>query len=392
LSYELALQRSARRIEARAVELAEERRAAPALCDLLLATPPDHRAELLRDDARLHAWGVLERLVEESGEAAIRSPARAQDLARLALSVSDLLDRHRHPEELIEDLRARAWAALGNARRVTSDLRGAANAFATAAVHLALGTGDRLERAVLLDLEASLLRDRRRFREAQALLGRAITLFLREGERHLAGRSLVNLSTVYEHAAAPEEAIAPLHRALELIDAAADPRLLLCAVHNLITNLVGCGRPREARTLYLRSRPTYRAATDAWTRNRRLWVLGRIACGLGRPRPAESLFRAARDGFLAAEIPYDTALVSLDLALLFAGQGRSRELRRLAEEMMPIFASRQIHREALAALAFLKTAMESEQASLELVSRVAAYLRRAEHDPALPFEELRDTC
>jgi hypothetical protein len=159
--------------------------------------------------------------------------------------------------------------------------------------------------------------------------------------------------------------------------------------------MVGCGRYREARTLYLRARPLYRAATDAWTRNRRLWVLGRIACGLGRPRPAERLFRAAREGFLAEGVPYDTALVSLDLALLFAGQGRSRELRRLAEEMMPVFASRQIHREALAALAFLKAAVESERASLELVSRVAAYLRRAEHDPALPFvelAELRDRC
>jgi hypothetical protein len=164
-------------------------------------------------------------------------------------------------------------------------------------------------------------------------------------------------------------------------------------VHNLVTNVVGCGRYREARTLYLRARPLYRAAAgDAWTRNRRLWVLGRIACGLGRPRPAERLFRAAREGFLAEGIPYDTALVSLDLALLFAGEGRSGELSRLAVEMMPIFASRQIHREALAALSFLKAAVESERASLELVSRIAAYLRRAEHDPGLPFEELKGRC
>lgn len=390
--YGSALERSARWIEARAAELAEERRAAPALCAVLLAMPGERREKHLRKDARMRTWGVLERLVEESGSTAIQSPAQAAELARLALRLSDLLDRSRHPEELIEDLRARAWAALGNARRIASDLQGATAAFAAATAHLSRGTGDPLERALLFDLEASLLRDQRRFGDAQALLGRAVGIFLRQGERHRAGRALVNLSTIHEHAAAPEEAIAPLHRALELIDAEADPRLHLCAVHNLITNLVGCGRCHEARALYGRSRPLYRAAADAWTRNRQLWVLGRIHRALGRPRPAERLFRAAREGFLAEGIPYDTALVSLDLALLFAEQGRTRELRRLAEEMMPIFASRQIHREALAALTFLKAAVESERASLELVSRVAAYLRRAEHDPALPFEELRDRC
>jgi hypothetical protein len=34
----------------------------------------------------------------------------------------------------------------------------------------------------------------------------------------------------------------------------------------------------------------------------------------------------------------------------------------------------------------LKRAVEAEQASVELVRRVAAYLQRAEHDPALPFD------
>jgi tetratricopeptide (TPR) repeat protein len=387
LDYGAALERSAQRVEERAVELAGERLEAPKLCAALLAAPQERRLDLVRDDARLWTWGVLERLIEESSEAAFRSPARAEELAQLALSLSDFLDRRRCPSALIEDLRAKAMAILGNARRLAADLHGSAEAFTAAAAHLSRGTGDPLDCAFLFDLEASLRRDQRRFDQAQELLGHAVDIYLREGERHRAGRSLVNLSTVYDQAASPEEAIPPLRRALELIDAEADPRLHLCAVHNLITNLVGCGRCDEARALYRRARPLYRAAVgDVWTRNHQLWVLGRIACGIGRLRRAETLLYAAREGFLAEGVPYDTALVALDLALIFAGQGRTGELRRLAEEMMPIFTSRQIHREALAALAFLKRAVEGEQATLELVSRVAAYLRRAEHDPALRFE------
>jgi hypothetical protein len=48
---------------------------------------------------------------------------------------------------------------------------------------------------------------------------------------------------------------------------------------------------------------------------------------------------AARDGFLTEDIPYETALVSLDLAQLYAEQGRTAELKRLSAELVPIFAS-----------------------------------------------------
>ena len=102
---------------------------------------------------------------------------------------------------------------------------------------------------------------------------------------------------------------------------------------------------------------------------------------------AESLFLAARDGFVAEGVPYDTALVSLEFAILYAEQGRMADLKRLAAEMVPIFSSLHIHREALAALAYLKQAVETERVSLALVNGVAAYLRRAQYDPALRFEE-----
>lgn len=84
---------------------------------------------------------------------------------------------------------------------------------------------------------------------------------------------------------------------------------------------------------------------------------------------------------------YDTALISLELATLYAEQGRTADLKVLAEEMLPIFTSLQIHREALAALAYLRQAMEAERATVELITKVAAYLDRARHDPELRFQE-----
>ncbi|HEY0512500.1 MAG TPA: hypothetical protein VGH73_11380, partial [Thermoanaerobaculia bacterium] len=65
---------------------------------------------------------------------------------------------------------------------------------------------------------------------------------------------------------------------------------------------------------------------------------------------------------------------------------RMAELKRVAEEMVPIFSSRQIHREALAALAYWRQAVEAEQACANLVAGIASFLKRARHDPELRFQ------
>lgn len=384
--YGEALDRSLSEVDAHGRLLAQERAQAPALFVELSQHSMEQKDLLLRNDPRFRTWGLYDLLVERSYATAIQDSALAEELGLLALRLSDRLDPEVYDSGLIEDYRGRAWAYVGNARRVRSDLRGAEEAFGQAEAHLRQGTQDTTEKAILMDLKASLRRAQRQFDEAVHLLRRAVSIFLQLGHRHRAGGALVKLSTVHYFAGRIEEAIPLLYQALELIDPEEEPRLLLAARHNLIDDLAEIGRPLEAQRLYRDTRQLYREFPEAWAQNRRKWVRGKIARGLGQLRMAESLFRAARDGFVAEGIPYDTALVSLDLALLYAQQERTKDLERLAREMVPIFSSLQIHREALAALALLKKAIEAEQADLELVTGVAAFLRNARLDPALRFE------
>jgi tetratricopeptide (TPR) repeat protein len=201
---------------------------------------------------------------------------------------------------------------------VRSDLHSAEEAFASARDHLRRGTQNPWEEAVLLDLEGSLRRAQRRFSDAFDLFRQAEKRFRDAGDLHRAGRSLVKLSTVHYFAGEIEEAIAVLHRAVPLIDAEAEPRLRLCAQHNLVDYLTIAGRIPEARRVYGETRALYRDFVEPWVQNRRKWVRARILLGLGKEELAESLFLAARDGFVAEGIPYDTALVSLELASLYA--------------------------------------------------------------------------
>jgi hypothetical protein len=180
---------------------------------------------------------------------------------------------------------------------------------------------------------------------------------------------------VLHRAGKPEEGIPLLYQALELIDPDQEPHLLLTANHNLIDDLAETGRYMEAQRLLLQNRPLYRRL-DPWLRYRKLWVEGKIALGLAQPERALSFLEEARAGFQAQDALFEVALTSLELAGLYAEQGRMSEIKRLAEEMVPVFSSRKIHREALAALSLWVQAVQAEEAGAELASRVAATIKQ----------------
>ena len=359
-AYDKALERSLPDVNAHSRVLARERAQAPALFVELMEHPEAQRSLLLTNAPRFRTWGLLELLIERIPETTGRDAVHAEEIGRLALRLSEVLDPVVYHPDLIEDLRGRAWTHIGNARRVRSDLPGAEEAFERAGTCLRQGTQDAVERALFLDAQSSLRRDQHRFDEAVRLTHRAVSIFLQHGHRHRAGRSLVKMAIIHRMADRIEAAMPVLYQSLELIDPEQEPRLLLCARHNLIDNLADLGRFLEAQKLYRETRPLYRDFPDAWVQNRRKWVRGKIAKGLGQTRLAELLFESARDGFLAEGIPYDAALVSLELATLYAEQSRIADLWHVVREIVPIFSTLRIHREALAAMACLKQAIETE--------------------------------
>jgi hypothetical protein len=87
--------------------------------------------------------------------------------------------------------------------------------------------------------------------------------------------------------------------------------------------------------------------------------------------------KEARDFFVRHEIGFDAAMVLLDLATVYDRRGDSAELKRLAAEMVPIFASRDVHPEALAALALFQKAAAAEQVDRALLDRIASEFHRA---------------
>jgi hypothetical protein len=74
---------------------------------------------------------------------------------------------------------------------------------------------------------------------------------------------------------------------------------------------------------------------------------------------------------------WESALVALDLAALFARTERPREVRRIATEILPVFESRRVGRETVAALIAFHQAAQLEQVSVAMVHNLASTIRSA---------------
>jgi tetratricopeptide (TPR) repeat protein len=206
-------------------------------------------------------------------------------------------------------------------------------------------------------------------------------------EPHRKGRAMISRGLVLGYAGWPEEAIRQIRKGLGLVDWDREPRLVLMARHNLAWFLNDCGRSEEALRHLERFRHTYNDFSDAWTTLRLAWLDGRIAGGLGRVENAEKTLREVRRRFLDEGHGYDAALVTLDLAHLHLEKGRAAEVRTLAGELLDLFLSHDIHRQALAALAVFQKAVDMDDATPSLAQAVSSYLVRARRNPQLRFEK-----
>jgi tetratricopeptide (TPR) repeat protein len=311
--------------------------------------------ELDRDEQRL-ASGValIDVVLERCRKARFEDPAAMVDWARTGCELAELaLDPNGNPVAL--EVRALAWAELGNAYRVADDLDRAAEALGQARKLALVGQPSSPLLVRLLELLASLLTDQRQFAEAAEILERLEILYRERGDCRELARVLLQLAHVRNQAHEPEHAVLVFLRALKLLRPG-DP-LLLAAVHGLAFNLVEADLPEVAQVVIEGCRRLYRKG-GRLNGIRLLWLEGRVAFALDQLRRAEVKLNLARLAFLRIGKPGDAALVSLDLALLLARQERRKELSWLVEQMLATFRRLGIAREAIASLLLLKSSCE----------------------------------
>lgn len=357
-----------------------------ALGDLkaLMAIPAEKRADRIKQARHRFRGAVLaEILLEESHERVTKDTNEAFHLAELARTVI----HHSPTVSGAFDLIALATAHMANACRAGGNLRKAEEHFShTRYVISHEGVTDPETLARIDDLEGSLRRDQRLFREAEELFKRAAMLYRVGGSKLDSARAMMKLGDSYFHEGKLDHALDYTRQALKAVTRLSDPRLYMCGRYNLARFLVEAGQYQEASEILAVEADLFRRFPEPWTQLRVIWLRGKLELGRGELAAAEQAFLTAREGFIAEGIGYDAAMVSVeDLAPLYLRQGRTDDAKRLAEEMFPIFQAADVHREALAALLLFQEALRQETLTAKLARQFALYLRDARADHALQF-------
>lgn len=322
-------------LEVQAPTLEREHRGAARDLEDLLALPREKRAKRVeRARNRLRSGALVRLLVAESRKRIQADPHDAFHLAELARFVALRVPQIPCGFGLI----ALATAHMGNACRVGGDPRQAEEHFSHARYVISHhGVTDTDVLAGVDKLEGSLRLDQRRFQDAEELLSRSAMLYRLDGDSIETARVLVILGGLCFFRRDLSRAIEITSEVLRGLARSSEPRLYLCARYNLARYLTEDGRYSEASAMLEADDELYREFPEAWTQLRLIWLRGKISLGEGDIAAAEQAFITARDGFMAEGNVYDAAMVSIeDLTLLYLREGRTADVKRLAEEINPI--------------------------------------------------------
>ena len=359
----------------------------------MLKDKPPTREELRRrvleivDAENLEGPELCDAYIKASLLVRYDNPELMIDLAKQAVDLAGFLDPQEYGAKKAADCRCRAKIELGNAHRVADQLDKAASALGDATVLWPQGSRDELLKARMFDCQATLSAARRDFPNASLALDTVHAIYAKVGDTHRAGRALISKGIYCGYAGDYEQAIQLLKNGLEQIDHPRDPELAAAAVQSQVSFLVLSGRFLEARQLL----QGYRFPADMLAaRINQLkirWVEAEIEAGLGDAEQAEEGLLEVMRGFGEEGLFYKGALAGLDLVQLWYRQGRRQEVRQVVGELLQIFLTYRINREALLSLNLLESALEHGTENEATLAQVTEFMRRAETQPGMKYSD-----
>jgi tetratricopeptide (TPR) repeat protein len=233
--------------------------------------------------------------------------------------------------ELAESSEARslAHAHLGNAFRVASRFTEARQQ-----LDLAGELHDHPD-PLILEFRASLLEHLGGFDQALTCLRTAGRLRATEGDIDGQAKILTKKGIILTEAGHHPEAVQAYLDALDLVDC--DPDVGRAAIHGLAHTLARSGQPYRALAVLRQGRPLLDQA-DPLFQLRVTWLLGRIAMVCDADTCALTSLEAAHLGFAERQLPYETCLTALDLAVHHARRSRAMAAHQILDPVPELLA------------------------------------------------------
>lgn len=350
-------------------------------------TPKERMTKIAQSRGHFRGVAVGEALLERAWSCLPSEGAASGAWALCAIRVINLSDTvdHRVAAHAFSVL-ARAWALAANSARIACNL-GTAEKLIEQAIRTVdmQGLMDLATRAEVMELAARVQRARRQTDSAIENLGWSAAVWEVLGRRAEQLRVLATLAMTLQVAGEPEEALGACRRGLPIATEVGNRRLEWHLKHNEFEILCDLSRIEEAKAAAQEVRQLAAPFSDSFTRIRVEWLEGRLARLEGRQGAAVLHLKRVLDQFLELKSPYDSALVSIDLATLHLEAGRFQEAAELATAMAATFDALGVQREAWAACRLFADACERQRASVALAKNLARYLDQARQDPEYGF-------
>jgi tetratricopeptide (TPR) repeat protein len=358
-----------------------ERGIARALWDHHLARlAPGPRRMAIRHNPDLHTWGTFDLLLTEAKRIAPEQPPESIDLAYAALAVTDLLSPQAYGEERICDLRASAYAWLGNAKRRVGDFPGAEEDLRAATKSLEQGSGDPYEEANVLSMTASLLTDLGELEKAADLLETAVVLARTVGDRALEGRFRIQQASSISWVD-PARGLKLAERGLRLLRRAKseDRHMELGGVHIMTFCANEIGRTEEARATLESYRFLYEAFPDPATQGRLLLLDGLICRNEGLLEESEERLRRLARHYAEHDLAFDLTLTTLEWAESLVLLGSFREATEILQQIEPMIERWRVPLDILRAWKIVQDAVRAQSVEATAFRELSMTIRRTWH-------------
>jgi len=362
-------------------ETAAEVASAGALIEQALQLP-DPASGLETNRVSPHALGVA--LLE------IAPSLRQRDPAKLLATCREVLKRIREiptpvPGQAAYDVLAQLEAERGNALRILAQ-HAEALAPITRALNLVRSSPDHLVRAKVRWLASLYFMDTSCFVEAELMARYARETYTAFGRRREVETTVYALAKIPYYRGELDDALRSLepllHQDLE------DPLTELSVVHLAAKIHTLQGEYFPAGNFLSRLRSLSEPWRDCPGIQMNIqWVRGLIIAGTSEKEQGIRLLEEVRDFYIGEEIPFDAALVMVDLAYWRLQAGQRKEAIEDAAGAVRIFEIEKTEfPQALAAVRLFAEAVRHEHLEMGLYRELVVYLDRTRRDPELTFD------
>jgi len=354
--YAGAIQSVARRAAKRETRFRQEEHRAPGDLARILALPTEEWNRAVRSSPRYHSYAFARHTLAASKAEWMDDPHRAERMAELGLFVADRLSNAGHGRRNLNDLRSKAWAYIGNCRRIQGRYGAVPDALETATTLHHAGTGNGRDRMALVSFLRSFLSATSRFDQAQELISELEAMARHYDDRHVRPRIPWSRALIARQQGQMDLAVEELKHALDPTQGLVDEHARIQLTYSLATTLTDAGKPQRALELLrsigrdeLRCLGRRDLVEVRWSWALTRWSLGDLSFALRQ-------FRLLSGPLLADRSPVHAAFAQVDLARVLLELGETESARSSAFKAFPTLAINSLHRASLDALDLFRRA------------------------------------